>query len=153
MDGEPTVMSRAAAIILTAVVGGLVALQPPANAAMSKHVGDIGAAFVSIAISLAIMTVALLVAGHPGKLSGLSSFRLEYAVGGIAGAAVVLISLVAVRPLGAGRVVALLVAGQLVVSVAADRFQWYGLHRIGLSAGRSLGLVLVIAGTLLITRN
>jgi transporter family-2 protein len=146
-------MSRSTAIILTALVGGLVALQPPANSAMARHVGDVGAAFVSITISLAIITVVLLVVGHPGRLSGLSAFRPEYAVGGIAGAAVVFVSLATVRPLGAGGVVALLVAGQLIVSVAADRFQWYGLHRVGITPGRSLGVLLVVAGTVLITRN
>jgi transporter family-2 protein len=146
-------MSRALAFVVTAAVGGLVALQPPANAALSRHVGDVGAAFISASITFTVMTVLLLAIGHPGKLSGLSSFRPEYAVGGIAGAAVVLVSLVAVKPLGAGGVVALLVAAQLLVSVAADRFQWYGLHRVGLTAGRTLGIVLVIAGTVLITRR
>ena len=146
-------MSRALAFVSTILVGGLVALQPPANAALSKHVGDLGAAFVSLTISITIMGLLLVLIGEPGRLAGLSSFRLEYAVGGIAGAAVVLVSLVAVKPLGAGGVVALLVAAQLLMSVIADRFQFYGLHRVGISAGRSLGLLLVIAGTLLITRN
>jgi transporter family-2 protein len=64
----------------------------------------------------------------------------------------VTIGLIAVRPLGAGGVIALLVAGQLLIAVLADRFGWFGLHVVGLGAGRIAGLVLVIAGTLLITR-
>jgi bacterial/archaeal transporter family-2 protein len=146
-------MGRAVAFISTLLVGGLVALQPPANSALARHVGDIGAAFISLTISIAIIAVLLLAAGHPARLSGLSGFRPEYAIGGIAGAAVVLISLVAVKPLGAGGVAALLVAAQLLVSVAADRFRWYGLHHVGLSVGRIAGLVLVIGGTLLVTRT
>ena len=146
-------MNRPTAIVLASLVGGLVALQPPANGALARYVGDVGASFVSVSISFAIITVVLLVVGHPGRLSGLSAFRPEYAVGGIATVAVVFVSLVAVRPLGAGGVVALLVAGQLVVAVAADRFQWYGLHRVGVTPARSLGVVLVIIGTVLITRN
>jgi bacterial/archaeal transporter family-2 protein len=146
-------MSRGVAFICTLAVGGLVALQPPANAALSKHVGDLGAAFISLAISITIVGVLLLAVGHPGRLGGLSGFRLEYAVGGIAGAAIVTVSLVTVRPLGVGGVVALLVASQLLVSVVADRFRWYGVTQVNLSAGRLLGLVLVIGGTLLITRT
>lgn len=146
-------MNRPTAIVLASLVGGLIALQPPANGALARYVGDVGAAFVSISISFAIITVALLVVGHPGRLSGLSGFRAEYAVGGIGTVAVVFVSLVAVRPLGAGGVVALLVAGQLVVSVLADRFQWYGLDRVGVTPGRSLGVVLVVIGTVLITRS
>jgi transporter family-2 protein len=146
-------MSRPVAFICALAAGGFVALQPPANAALSEHVGDLGAAFVSLVISVAVVGVLLLVVGHPGRLSGITGFKPEYAIGGIAGASVVAVSLIAVRPLGAGGVVALLVAGQLVVSIAADRFRWFGLAHIGLSPGRMAGLVLVIAGTVLITRT
>jgi transporter family-2 protein len=146
-------MSRAVAFICTIAVGGLIALQPPANAALARHVGDVGAAFVSLAISLAIIGVLLIVAGHPDRLAGLAKFRPEYAIGGVGGAAVVAISLIAVRSLGAGGVIALLVAAQLLVSVAADRFRWFGLHEEAVTAGRIVGLVLVIGGTVLITRT
>lgn len=146
-------MSRAVALICTLAVGGLVALQPPANAALARHVGDLGAAFVSVSISMAVIGVLLLVAGDPGRLSGLSTFKPEYALGGLAGAAVVAVSLVAVRSLGAGGVIALLVAAQLVVSLIADRYRWFGLHHVGLGPGRIAGLVLVIGGTVLITRS
>lgn len=145
-------MSRPVAFICTLAVGGLVALQPPANAALSHRVGDLGAAFVSVAISFTILGVLLLVAGHPGRLSGLSGFRPEYALGGIGGAAVVAVGLIAVRPLGAGSVIALLVAAQLIVSVVTDRLGWFGVHQVGIGAGRIAGLALVVAGTLLITR-
>ena len=68
-------MSRTMAIVLTLAAGLLVGLQPPANAALSKYVGDFGAAFVSIAISMAVIGVLLLVIGHPGRLSGIGSIR------------------------------------------------------------------------------
>jgi len=145
-------MSRGVAFICTLAVGLLVGLQPVANARMGQHVGDLGAAFVSIVISLVVIAVVLLVAGHPSRLSGLSAFRPEWVIGGVGGAAVVTIGLIAVRPLGAGGVIALLVAGQLLIAVLADRFGWFGLHVVGLGASRIAGLVLVIAGTLLITR-
>lgn len=146
-------MSRGLAFICTVAAGGLVALQPPANAALAKHVGDLGAAFVSLAISITIVGVLLLAIGHPGRLGGLSGFKLEYAVGGIAGAAIVAVSLVTVRPLGVGGVVALLVASQLIVSVIADRLRLYDVPQVNLSFGRVIGLALVIGGTLLITRS
>ena len=145
-------MSRGAAFICTLAVGGLVGLQAPANAALSHRVGDLGAAFVSIAISFTILGVLLVVAGHPGRLSGLSGFRLEYALGGMGGAAVVAVALIAIRPLGAAGVIALLVTAQLVVSLLTDRFGWFGVQPVGIGAGRIAGLALVVAGTLLITR-
>jgi transporter family-2 protein len=146
-------VSRAVAFICTIAVGALVALQPPSNAALARHVGDLGAAFVSLAISITIVGVLLLALGDPGRLGGLSGFKLEYAVGGIAGAAVVAVTLVTVHPLGVGGVAALLVASQLLVSVVADRIRLYGVAQVNLSATRLIGLALVIGGTLLITRT
>ena len=146
-------MSRTVALICMLVVGGLAGIQPAANAAMAKHVSDIGAAAVSITISFAIIMTLLVVAGHPGRLSGLSAFRPEWALGGIAGAAIVGVSLVAVRPLGVGVLTSLLVAGQLAASLLADRYHWFGIHHAALSLGRIGGFVLVVAGTVLITRT
>jgi transporter family-2 protein len=49
-------------------------------------------------------------------------------------------------------VIALIVAAQLVIAIVIDRLGWFGVHPIGISAGRLIGLGLVIAGTALITR-
>jgi uncharacterized membrane protein YdcZ (DUF606 family) len=68
-------MDRATALILALAVGALIAFQPPANAALGNHVGDLGAAFVSVVISALIVAVLLLAFGHPGRLSGLSALR------------------------------------------------------------------------------
>jgi bacterial/archaeal transporter family-2 protein len=146
-------MSRTVAFITTVAAGGLIALQPSANAALGNHVGDLGAAFISTVITMVIISVLLLIFGHPGRLSGLSSFRFEHALGGIGGAVVVTVTLVAVRPLGTGVVIALLVAAQLVVGLIVDRIGWLGIHQIGLSPARLIGLGLVVAGTVLITRG
>ncbi len=145
-------VTRSVAVASTIAVGFLVGLQPAANAALSKHVGDLGAAFVSLVVASAIIGMLLLVVGHPGRLGGLSGIRPEYLVGALGGAAVVTVGLVAVRPLGAGAVIALLVAGQLIIGIVADRLGWFGLHHLGIDAGRVLGVVLVIAGTVLVTR-
>ncbi len=124
-------MTRGAAISLTIAAGLLVGLQPAANSALSHRVGDFGAAFVSIAIAFAIITLLLVIAGHPHRLSGLGSVRAAELVGGAGGAAVVTVGLIAVRTLGAGAVVALLVCAQLVVSLLIDRFGWFGLDHVG----------------------
>lgn len=144
-------MSRSVAFVATVAAGLLVGLQPAANAALSKHVGDLGAAFVSLVVATAIVGILLLIAGHPRQLSELNQIRPEQLAGALGGAAVVAVGLAAVRPLGAAAVIALLVAGQVIISVVADRFGWFGLHHAGIGAGRVLGVTLVIAGTLLVT--
>jgi uncharacterized membrane protein YdcZ (DUF606 family) len=37
--------------------------------------------------------------------------------------------------------------------VVADHYGWFGLHRVELDAARVLGLVLVVAGTVLVTKT
>ncbi len=149
---EPEGMSRAVAFLCTLAVGGLIALQPPANAALARHVGDLGAALISAVITVTILAVLLLVFSEPTRLSGLAGFKPQYAIGGIGGAAVVAVSLVAVRAVGVAGVVSLLVAGQLVISVLADRLGWFGVAHVGLTPERLAGVLLVAVGTLLITR-
>ena len=146
-------MTRSVAVICTIAAGLLVGLQPASNAALSRHVSALGAAFVSLLVATAIIGSLLLVAGNPGRLAGVGAIKPEHLVGAFGGAAVVLIGLVAVRPLGAGAVIALLVAGQVLISVLADRLGWFGLPHVGIGAGRLLGMALVLAGTVLVTRT
>jgi transporter family-2 protein len=146
-------MDRLPALICTLAVGGLVALQPPANASLASHVGDLGAALISLVVSTAIDALLLLAVGDAGRLSGIAGIRPEHAIGGVAGAAVVTVSLLAVRPLGIGGVTAALVAAQLIVSVIADRLGVLGVHEVAITPSRVAGVTLVIVGTVLITRT
>jgi bacterial/archaeal transporter family-2 protein len=144
-------MDRLLAVTLTLCVGGLVAFQPPANALLARHVGDLGAAFASLVISTAIVGSLLVTVGDPGDLGRLPKPRLEYVIGGIAGAAIVYVTIVTVKSLGAGGVAAALVCAQLVVAALIDRLGWLGLDETPLNAHRLAGMALLIAGTLLLT--
>jgi transporter family-2 protein len=144
-------MDRNLALVITLVVGGVVALQPPANAVLARHVSDLGAAFTSLAISTAIVGILLLSMGEVRDLGGLSAFRPEHAIGGVAGAAFVAVSVVTVRSLGAAGVTAVVVAMQLIVSATLDRLGVLGLERMPLTVTRVAGIALLIAGMLLVT--
>lgn len=144
-------MARGLAIVVTLAAGALVAFQPPANALLARKVGDLGAAFTSLLFSTLIVGVLMVLAGQAGHLQGLSEFKAEHLLGGIAGAAVVLISLITVRSLGVGGVAAVLVSTQLIFSALIDRLGWLDVQKIGLTAPRLLGVALLIAGTVLIT--
>jgi transporter family-2 protein len=144
-------MDRGLALLVTLAVGALIAFQPPANAQLARHVGDLGAAFTSLMISTLIIGVLLVAAGEVSHLSGLGEFRPTYSLGAIGGAAIVIVTIVAVRPLGAGGLAAALVSTQLIASAVIDRFGWLGVQQIPLTAARVGGIVLLIVGTLLVT--
>jgi bacterial/archaeal transporter family-2 protein len=144
-------MDRALALIATLFAGALVAFQPPANAELGREVGSLAAAMISIAISAVIIAVLLVVFGDASRLGDLTHFQPSYALGGIAGAAIVGISLVTVTELGAGGVVAATVCTQLIVSALLDRFGWFGLEVVELGPMRIAGFALLIGGTILVT--
>ena len=117
-----------------------------------ERVGDFGAAFVSVTIAFAIITLLLLTVGHPGRLAHIGTVRPAELLGGAGGAAVITVGLITIRTLGAGAVIALLVTAQLVIALLIDRFGWFGLQHVAIGPTRLLGLALVIGGTVLVTR-
>jgi bacterial/archaeal transporter family-2 protein len=144
-------MSRWLAIVATFVAGALVALQPPANAELGKRVGTLGAAFVSLTVSLSLVAIALAIAGGFGGLREIGHAKPEHLLGGLAGAAIVTISILSVRELGAGGVVAVTVCAQLAISAVLDRLGVLGLTETRFDWTRVLGIAFLIAGTVLMT--
>jgi bacterial/archaeal transporter family-2 protein len=76
-----------------------------------------------------------------------------YLTGGFIGAVFVASSLVTVRELGAGGVVAATIAGQLTFSLVIDRFGLLGLEERPLSLPRLLGVAFLVLGVLLVVRD
>ena len=144
-------MDRGVAILFTLIAGALVAFQPPANASLARHVGNLEATLVSLLISVTIISLMLAFSGGFSGLSGITHFRPEHALGGIAGAAIVFVSIVTVKPLGAGGVAAATVSTQLIGSAILDRLGVLDLERVGLSATRVTGIALLVVGTVLVT--
>ena len=71
-------------------------------------------------------------------------------VGGVLGAAYVASTVAAAPRLGAVALVAAVVAGQAICSVVLDRFGAVGFPEHPITAGRIVGLVLVVAGVALV---
>ena len=148
-------MDRGAAVLLTAVTGGLIALQAPINSALGRSIGTFQAAFISFAIGTTLLAViAGLSRGGFGQISEIGSIPgWHYLLGGVLGAAYVTTVLVTVRTLGAGGVTAATIAGQLAMSVVVDHQGWLGVERDPVTAVKLLGIALLGAGTFLIVRD
>ena len=144
-------MTRFLAVLATLAVGGLIALQPPVNSELGKRTSIVGAAFISTAVSALVLLVIALFAGEDHQVRKIPHVPAIYLTGGLMGAALVSVSLVTVRTLGASGVVAATVTSQLVVSALLDKYGVLGLHKVGLSSNRLLGMALLLAGTALVT--
>jgi transporter family-2 protein len=147
-------VDRGFAVILTAFVGGLIALQAPINSMLGKATGSFQAAFISFAIGTVVLAViAAFAKGGFGTMGEAKTLSWYYLTGGVLGAAYVTTVLVTVRELGAGPVVAATIAGQLSASVVLDQFGLLGLPKDPITLGKVVGVVLLAAGVYLIVRD
>jgi bacterial/archaeal transporter family-2 protein len=147
-------VDRGLAVVLTAGVGGLIALQAPINSQLGRAVGSWQAAFVSFAIGTIVLTfIAALAKGGLGQIGEARHLTWYYLSGGVLGAAYVTTVLVTVRSLGAGGVVAATIAGQLTLSLIVDQLGWLGVEKQPITALKVFGVLLLAAGVALIVRD
>lgn len=146
-------MSRTLAVLLGAGAGCLVGMQAPVNSRLGKAIGSVQAATFSFLVgTVALVLLALVLRG------GLGWGQLDRApwwalIGGLLGAVYVTVALLAVRTLGASGLTAVVIAGQLGISVVIDRFGLLGVARQHVGVERILGLVLLAAGVVLVVRK
>ncbi len=145
-------MDRGLAVLLTAVAGGLIALQAPINAHLGKATGSLAAALVSFVIGTIALAAIVVFSGQAAGLGSTFDVSWYYLIGGLLGAIYVTNALIAVAAIGAGGVAAATITGQLVASVAIDRLGLFGLDEVPLDPQRLVGVGLLLVGTLLIVR-
>jgi len=145
-------MDKGLAVILTAVAGGLIALQAPINAGLGKSTGSLPAALISFGVGTIALAAIVILSGKAGGLGSTFDVSWYYLLGGLLGAVYVTNALIAVSAVGAGGVAAATIAGQLAASVAIDRLGLLGLDQVPLAPDRIVGVALLFAGTLLVVR-
>lgn len=147
-------MSRTLAVFAGAIAGVLVGMQPAINARLGRSVGTLQAASISFLVGTVFLL--LITAFTNGGFAGFEHVgRVPWwaLTGGLLGAVYVATSLVAVRTLGASGIAAVVIAGQLAISVVVDRFGLFGLTRQPIHPHRIVGLVLLVAGAALVVRK
>jgi transporter family-2 protein len=147
-------MSRGLAVLLGVGAGCLVGMQAPINSRLGKTVGSTEAATISFLVgTVALVMILLVVRGGVGNLGDVGRAPWWALVGGLLGAVYVSVALVAVRTLGASGLTAVVIAGQLLISVAIDRFGLLGVAKQQIGVSRVIGLVLLVAGVALVVRK
>ncbi len=131
----------------------------PLEAALNAKVGQAthSPAFAALA-SFGVGTIACLlltVSGVMGKpqLGQAGTLPWWAWAGGALGALIVVVSLVAVRQVGAAVLITATVLGQVVLALAMDAGGWLGVSKVPLNGWRVLGGILVGVGVALTTRK
>lgn len=147
-------MSRGVAVLVGIAAGCLVGMQAPINSRLGKTVGSLQAATFSFLVgTVMLLLIAAFVRGGLGTLSQVRQVPWWALVGGLLGAVYVSVALIAVRTLGASGLTAVVIAGQLAISLAIDRFGLFGLAKQHIDASRIVGLVLLMVGMVLVVRR
>jgi transporter family-2 protein len=138
-------------LVLFAVVAGVfLPVQAGVNTRLAHFVGGpVRASMVSFAVGAIALLVVVLLFYRSGGVHARSAPWWAW-VGGLLGAFYVTATVVVPSRVGAAPFFGLLVAAQLVTGVLIDRFGLIGFPERGLSPGRLAGVVLLVAGALLV---
>jgi bacterial/archaeal transporter family-2 protein len=139
---------------LIIVAGALQAWGPPMNGALRNALTNPWlASIVSFLPVIAFLSCMVLSLPRPmPTLEGINAMPWWAPFGGLIGAVAVIVGLLFVREVGAGTLAGLTITANILMSLAIDKFGWFGMEVHALSPGRLLGAVLMVAGIALISR-
>jgi bacterial/archaeal transporter family-2 protein len=139
---------------LAALAGVSIVVQQALNANLRTALSSAAwSGFVSYLVGLVCMALLAAALRDPVPSAGVAA-RIPWWAwsGGLFGAAFIGLAVLLVPQLGAAAFIALLVAGQMLASVAADHFGLLGLAQRSVDLPRLLGVVLLMGGVVLIRR-
>lgn len=143
-------------MLMMVLIGMTLPLQAGINARLREILeSPVLAAATNFLVGLTVLGCVWVVSYLAGWMSGPNLSKIGQApawvfLGGVCGAAVVLGSLLSVKPLGAAVLISCLVLGQMISSVLADHHGWVGYNIRTVSWERILGIVLLVAGVMLL---
>lgn len=140
-------------MLVVALAGAATALQAPINARLMTAAGSpVNAAFMSFLVgTVALGILAVSLQARP-DVAAARALPVWAWFGGLCGAIFVVAATWGVPRLGVATTITLMVAGQLVLSLALDHFGAFGVPQQHLNLTRIAGVALVIGGVLLVRR-
>lgn len=135
--------------------GGVMALQPAVNGRLASQCGHpLQASIISFGTGfLALLAIGTLLRVGTPSAEKLQALPLWAWTGGLLGTYMVTVSLLVAPKLGATRWIALVLTGQIALSILLDHFGLIGYSRQPINGTRLLGVACVIAGVLIVMKN
>jgi transporter family-2 protein len=139
-------------LVLAFSAGAVLPLQAGINSQLRTYAGSpLIAAFISFLVGTVLLFAMTLVLRLPWpSLSALAQAPWWAWLGGLLGAILVFLAIVLAEQLGAAVMVALIITGQMIVSLLLDHYGLVGYTRNTLSPARIIGTVLLLSGVFLI---
>ena len=140
--------------LLAMLVGGALTVQVGMNATLARVIGSpLWASAINFAIGLLALVGFAIVAGSRASTGSFGQVPAWAWIGGLLGAAYVASVTILGPRLGGMTLVALVLAGQLLVALVVDQFGILGYPQIAVTPTRLLGAALLLVGALLVMRR
>lgn len=137
-------------MLISLGAGIVLAVSIRINATLGAYVGPLEATFVVHLVGTGFATLLLVRRVGSGFVRTLRRRPVYELSGGLFGVIMVLVANIVVPHLGMALSVGIFVASDLFFSSLTDHFGWLGFQPIPVSGRRVLGLVLALAGVLLV---
>jgi bacterial/archaeal transporter family-2 protein len=136
------------------IAGALQAWGPPMNGALRNSLTNPWlASLISFLPVVALLSCLVMCLPRPlPTADGVSTMPWWAPLGGLVGAFAVIAGLLFVNKVGAGAFAGLTITANILMSLAIDRFGWFGMDVHPLSGWRMLGAVLMVSGITLIAK-
>lgn len=143
------------AIALALGAGFVMAVQPAVNAKLASQCSHpLQASLISFATgTLALFIIAMVLGAGLPQPSNLRTLPWWAWLGGLCGTYMVTVSLMVAPDLGATRWIALVLAGQILLSLVLDHYGLIGYAKHPINGLRILGVILTALGVSLVMRN
>lgn len=139
--------------LLTFLSGAFLPVQAALNSRLGKAINSpLHAALISFFVGLVALVAYIVVTGQRANLTDLRSIPVPVWLGGLLGAFYITVIIFAFPKIGPAYTFGLIVAGQLIVSVALDHFNILVAAPHPINVYRVLGVCLIIAGVVLVRK-
>jgi bacterial/archaeal transporter family-2 protein len=136
------------------IAGALQAWGPPMNGALRNSLTNPWlASLISFLPIVALLAVLVMCLPRPlPTTEGVSAMPWWAPLGGLVGAVAVIAGLLFVNKVGAGPFAGLTITANILMSLAIDKFGWFGMDVHPLNGWRILGAALMVSGIALIAK-
>jgi transporter family-2 protein len=140
--------------LLVLFAGGMIALQAPTNAILSRAGGSpVVAALISFAVGTLVLLAVAMTTGPRLRVAQFAGLPAYAWFGGAYGAVYVAVAAYAAPRIGLASLITIGIAGQIAMALILDHIGALGLPREPVNIGRVLGALLVVGGVVLVRRS
>ena len=148
----PTISTTAITVIL--VGGAMISLQGPINATLGRATGSpVNAALISFLVGTGALAIVAAVQRSASNTALLRALPWWAWTGGLCGAVFVTAAAYAAPRIGVASMLTIGIASQLLTAVLIDHAGVLNVPARSISLGRVIGVVMVIAGAVLVRRS